>query len=76
MNTQSLPVVIEELRLPTILWDADFENLLIKNDPANWVILDFFNEEIFKYSKQKVNIQLNCQKKKLEDVEFLALLCF
>lgn len=35
MNTQSLPVMIEELRLPTILWDADFENLLIKNDPAN-----------------------------------------
>lgn len=30
MNTQSLLVAIEELRFPTILWNADFKNSLLK----------------------------------------------
>lgn len=49
MNPQSLLVVMEELRLQAISWSVGFKNLLIKNDPASLVILDFFNEKMFKY---------------------------
>lgn len=52
-------MVTEELRLPAILWNVGFKNLLVKNDPASLVISGFFNEKMFKYIKtHKVNIQL------------------